>query len=236
MESDTAPPPVVPSKQRVETRDQKQSEKQKSEPVKTPQRRNPKVVSGAQEAKADERWRAPAESVSDQDETLSASTDSKIAESESKADPSTKKRGFWKKDKPVPAEDSEQPNKEADQAEATPHSEADPPDDQAEEPEVDVFVPEDVDHLLPPTFTVPDPARMNRLSRTSGNESVLLPDGSGGLQAVDDRMVTIFHQGQEYQLVAMTPAQRRRRRLIHNLVAIVIGGLLLVWALRTLGI
>ena len=103
--------------------------------------------------------------------------------------------------------------------------------DQPEQVESDGYVRPNIDHLLPPTFDVIDPTRIGRLG---SSDQVILPDGTGGLTSVDQRVVTIVHQGQEYQLVAMTPEQKRRRKLIHNIIALLIGALLIAWMLRFL--
>ena len=79
-----------------------------------------------------------------------------------------------------------------------------------------------IDHLLPPRFDVLDP---NRLSVGSGNRDfkILLPDGDGGAKQFDQRVMRVEHDGEQVALVSMTPEQRRRRRLIQNIIAIAIG-------------
>ena len=81
--------------------------------------------------------------------------------------------------------------------------------------------PEPVDHLLPPKFEAADPALV-RVGRAS-EFKILLPDGDGGVQQIDQRIVTIEHAGEKVSLVALTPQQRNRRRMIANTIAILLG-------------
>ena len=78
-----------------------------------------------------------------------------------------------------------------------------------------------VDDLLPPRFEVADPTRI-RVGSLPDNK-ILLPDGEGGLKQVDQRIVQVEHRGQKVSLVALTPKQRIRRRIITNMIAILIG-------------
>jgi len=102
-----------------------------------------------------------------------------------------------------------------------------------EMPAAPVFQQQPVDHLLPPRFDVPDPVRFP--SRV-GSDAVILPDGAGGYQSVDANIVTITHNGEVYQLKRLTPDQRRRRKLIHNSIAICVAVVLIYLTLRTLGL
>ncbi len=96
-----------------------------------------------------------------------------------------------------------------------------------------VFEPQSVDHLLPPRCGVPDPQRFpTRL----GSDTVILPDGDGGYQSVEANIVTITHNGQEYELKRLTPEQRRRRKAIHNTITIGIAFGLIYFTLRLLGV
>ena len=95
-----------------------------------------------------------------------------------------------------------------------------------------VFIPQPVDHLLPPRFNVPDPVRF---PHRAGSSEVILPDGEGGYQSVDPNIVTITHKGQVYHLTRLTPEERQRRRLIHNSIAIAVAVLLIFLTLQTLG-
>ena len=96
-----------------------------------------------------------------------------------------------------------------------------------------VFEPQPVDHLLPPRFAVPDPVRF---PARLGSSEVILPDGEGGYRAVDANIVTVTHNGEVYQLKRLTPEERRRRRFIHNTIAIGIAVLLIYLTLQTLGV
>jgi hypothetical protein len=60
--------------------------------------------------------------------------------------------------------------------------------------------------------------------KTSRNEfKVLLPDGKGGMAEFDERIVRVEYEGERVALVKMTPEQKARRRLIQNIIAIIIG-------------
>ena len=116
----------------------------------------------------------------------------------------------------------------------TADDQTDPETEQAEEAPLPdrVFEPQPVDHLLPPRFDVPDPARFP----SRRGEEVILPDGAGGYQSVDANIVTITHNGEVYHLKRLTPEQRQRRRLIHNTIAICVAVVLIYLTLRTLGL
>ncbi len=90
------------------------------------------------------------------------------------------------------------------------------------EPEVDEDQPEPIDHLLPPRFDVLDPTQM-AIKSSKNQFKVLLPDGKGGMAEVDQRIVRVEHEGERVSLVKMTPEQKARRRLIQNIIAIIIG-------------
>ncbi len=94
--------------------------------------------------------------------------------------------------------------------------------------------PEPIDHLLPPLFNVLDPSRMRGKAGTEQFQ-VVLPDGKGGMQQVDNRVVRVEHGGEKVSLVTMTQKEKSRRRLIQNIIAIVIGIIVLgvaFWLLR----
>lgn len=128
-------------------------------------------------------------------------------------------------DKPPAQNDSgsvDSANSESDQA--------DPP----VSPEVDVAVEEvvpdgkePIDHLLPPRFDVLDPSQLGIKSGKS-QFKVLIPDGKGGMAQVDRRVVNVDHDGERVSLVVMTPEQKRRRRIIQNSIAILIG-IIVMW-------
>ena len=73
-----------------------------------------------------------------------------------------------------------------------------------------------------------------RLSTGKDQFKVFLPDGKGGTQQVDQRLVRVEHEGEQVSLVAMTENEKRRRRLIQNIVAIVIGIIIMAIAFQLL--
>lgn len=77
-------------------------------------------------------------------------------------------------------------------------------------------------HLLPPVFDVLDPARMG-VRRGNDDFKVFLPDGEGGTAQMDNRILRVKHGEKEVSLVSMTDEQRARQRLIQNIIAIVVG-------------
>ena len=90
-----------------------------------------------------------------------------------------------------------------------------------------------VDHLLPPTFDVPDPVRFP--TRRGSNE-VILPDGDGGFQSVEANVVTMVHEGEVYRLKRLTPEQRYRRKLVHSGITIVVAIILIYLTMKTIGL
>lgn len=60
--------------------------------------------------------------------------------------------------------------------------------------------------------------------------AVVLPTAAGGTQVVDRTEVTVSHGGQTVKLVASSPEELKRLRLIENLVALVIAGIMLAIA------
>lgn len=101
------------------------------------------------------------------------------------------------------------------------------------EPEQTGFEPLPVDHLLPPTFDVPDPVRFP--TRRGSNE-VILPDGDGGFQSVEANVVTMVHDGEVYRLKRLTPEQRHRRKLVHGGITIVVAIILIYLTMKTIGL
>ncbi len=78
-----------------------------------------------------------------------------------------------------------------------------------------------IDHLLPPLFDVFDPTRIRG---TKGQQfKVTLPDGEGGTTQVDQRVVRVEHDGEQISLVVLSPQEKKRRRTIQNVIAIIIG-------------
>jgi hypothetical protein len=103
--------------------------------------------------------------------------------------------------------------------------------EEAVEPELVVFEPQNVDHLLPPRFATPDPAFIYR--RGASTDQVLLPQADGGIQAVSNRVVTIVHEGQEYQLIS-SPRYRRNLDIAVNAILFLVAALLMLalwWAI-----
>lgn len=99
-----------------------------------------------------------------------------------------------------------------------------------EEEAVAVFERQNVDHLLPPRFATLDPAFFYR--RGNSTDQVLLPQADGGVQTVSNRIVTVVHNGQEYQLIS-SPRYRRNLDIVVNTVLILIAAVLMMaiwWA------
>jgi len=99
------------------------------------------------------------------------------------------------------------------------------------EEEVGVFEPQNVDHLLPPRFATLDPAFFYR--RGNQQDQVLLPQAGGGVQAVSNRVVTVVHKGQEYQLIS-SDRYRRNLDIIVNSILVVVAAVLMLavwWAI-----
>ena len=82
--------------------------------------------------------------------------------------------------------------------------------------------------MLPPKFDVPDPARTK--IRSAESATVIIPDGTGGTRQISQRVLHIEHNGRQVTLLASTPAERKRMRLLTNFFSIVVGILILVLA------
>ena len=78
------------------------------------------------------------------------------------------------------------------------------------------------DDLLPPKFLVPDIER--------DQNAVVLPAVGGGFQVVDKTEVRVMHEGRAVKLVSLSPEELKRVRLIENLVALLIAGIMLAVA------
>ncbi len=95
--------------------------------------------------------------------------------------------------------------------------------DQAAEEDIveSPWQPDPIDHLLPPRFDVLDPTRFSQ----GGQEQfkVVLPDGKGGIAQLDSRVLRVEHEGEKVALRMLTTEEKKRRRLIQNIVAILIG-------------
>ena len=91
------------------------------------------------------------------------------------------------------------------------------------------FVPHDVDHLLPPRFEALDPTFFYRQRGRTGHDQVLLPQADGTVVAVSNRIVTVVHDGIEYQLTS-SPRYKRNMSLVVNTILIAIA-IMLVFAI-----
>ena len=77
--------------------------------------------------------------------------------------------------------------------------------------------------LLPPKFLVPD--------IEADQNAVVLPTAGGGVQVVDKTEVRVMHEGRAVKLVALSPEELKRVRLIENLVALLIAAIMLAIAI-----
>ena len=87
------------------------------------------------------------------------------------------------------------------------------------------FVPQSVDHLLPPKFTAADPAFFYRRHRDESQ--VLLPGEDGSVNVVNNRIVHVEHNGQMYELISSPRYDRIQKSIVINLLAVVICGLVI---------
>ncbi len=92
--------------------------------------------------------------------------------------------------------------------------------------------PDSIDHLLPPRFDVEDPVRLR--IRDQLDFKISLPDGKGGTQQIDQRILRVDHGGEKIALIALSPQQKLRRRIISNFIAIIVGIAILALAFRML--
>ena len=103
-------------------------------------------------------------------------------------------------------------------------SESDTPESQTEKSDNETS---EIDLLLPPRFDVDDPEMISVRSGRSASSKVVLPDGKGGVTTVDQRIVTIEHHGQQYDLIALPAHVLRRKRIIQNVISVLIGAIVL---------
>lgn len=89
--------------------------------------------------------------------------------------------------------------------------------------------------LLPPKFYSSDPTiiRQRRGSR-SEQPFVLLPDATGGFQRVNNTVIRIQHEGETIVLAAPDPKRVKQRRMIVNLLTLVICLAILYFAFQML--
>lgn len=118
------------------------------------------------------------------------------------------------------------------EAESDSEPEKEPESDQAQpEPKQPIIV--DVDEarerraklsaLLPPKFLIADPD-----FEGGGSETVMIPDGKGGIASVKRNVVKVQHKGKTVELITLTPEERRRRQAFWNCIW-VIAGVLFFW-------
>lgn len=86
-----------------------------------------------------------------------------------------------------------------------------------------------VAHRLPPKFTAVDPGDMYAEARGEDHK-VILPDGDGGFQRIDSRVVHVHRDGKKVQLYSAPKEKKERRRFLQNILAILIGILVLAVA------
>jgi DNA-directed RNA polymerase subunit RPC12/RpoP len=99
------------------------------------------------------------------------------------------------------------------------------PDLVTPQPAAKEFAPQPVDHLLPPKFGAIDPAVFYR--RHQDGTQVLLPTEDGTAQVVNNRIVTIQHDGKTYQLVSSPQYDRFQKSILTNVLALVICALVI---------
>ena len=112
------------------------------------------------------------------------------------------------------APESTEPNQES---QPTPQPGMTPEEAIGESP----WKPDPIDHLLPPRFDVLDPTRISQAGQDQFK--VVLPDGKGGIAQLDNRVLRVEHDGEKVALRMLTEKQKQRRRLIQNIIAILIG-------------
>ena len=88
--------------------------------------------------------------------------------------------------------------------------------------------------MLPPQFLADDPDFVDYRVKSGHQQRILLPDSGGGVQSVDGNIVRIQHKGQTYELVALSPDQRRKRQQLINIVSIAVGAIFLFLFFRWL--
>ena len=91
-----------------------------------------------------------------------------------------------------------------------------------------------IDRRLPPKFTVEDPDGDEYQTQsnlpTVAEHEVILPDGEGGYNCVDSRVVRVERNGEILELKAPTKESRAFNRMIQNLFSIGVGILILLLA------
>lgn len=59
---------------------------------------------------------------------------------------------------------------------------------------------------------------------------IILPDGEGGFQRIDSRVVHVERDGKKVQLYSAPKEKKERRRFLQNILAILIGIIVLAAA------
>ena len=78
-----------------------------------------------------------------------------------------------------------------------------------------------LEHLLPPRFLADDPDQP--FQQSTSPTKVVLPDGSGGVQQVNSRIVTVEYRGLPVELVSRSPEDQIRYRRTVNALSILVG-------------
>jgi hypothetical protein len=77
--------------------------------------------------------------------------------------------------------------------------------------------------LLPPKFYSSDPTIIRQRKGSRGEQPfVLLPDASGGFQRVNNTVIRIQHEGETIVLAAPDPKRVKQRRMIVNLITLIV--------------
>ncbi len=110
------------------------------------------------------------------------------------------------------------------------------PDETTEPPtgaSTDPFVPRNVDHLLPSRFELDDPQRPSLRRNPTSPHEVFIPSADGGVQRINNRVVSVTHEGEKVQLRGLSDERRAQRRWIQNAIvfAVCLAILLAVFAL-----
>lgn len=89
--------------------------------------------------------------------------------------------------------------------------------------------------LLPPKFYSSDPTIIRQRKGSRGEQPfVLLPDATGGFQRVNNTVIRIQHDGETIVLAAPDPKRVKQRRMIVNLLTLVICLAILYFAFQML--
>lgn len=78
-------------------------------------------------------------------------------------------------------------------------------------------------HRLPPKFTAVDPDETFSAKAPTEEHKIILPDGEGGFQRIDSRVVHVERDGKKVQLYSAPKEKKEHRRFVQNIMAILIG-------------